>query len=159
MIEGRYRESQPNSQGILEIRASEWNAEAFLILLDIIHGHHREVPRQLNLEIIAQVGLLVDYHDSLEIVPLFFDSWCSRIDDWARYGGPFDPSPGDKAESFRSREITLLFIAWAFRDGSAFSNIGSRAISNTTGLIETNLPIPSQVLGMEYYLNSRSRNS
>ncbi|WKT53565.1 BTB/POZ domain [Fusarium oxysporum f. sp. vasinfectum] len=40
MIEGRYRESQPNSQGILEIGASDWNAEAFCILLDIIHGHH-----------------------------------------------------------------------------------------------------------------------
>ncbi|KAH7194984.1 hypothetical protein DER44DRAFT_752781 [Fusarium oxysporum] len=111
MIEGRYRESQPNSQGILEIGASDWNAEAFLILLDIIHGHHREVPRQLNLEIIAQVRLLVNYYDCLEIVQMFFDSWCSRIDDWATYSGPFEPPPANKAENCGSREIILLFIA------------------------------------------------
>jgi hypothetical protein len=61
MIEGKYKGSQPNNQGLLEIGASDWNAHALIILLDIIHGHHYQVPRKLDVEVVAHIGLLVDY--------------------------------------------------------------------------------------------------
>lgn len=48
LIKGDFRESKPNDQGLLEIRTSDWNAEAPLVLLDIIHSHHSHVPERLS---------------------------------------------------------------------------------------------------------------
>ncbi|KAJ4245769.1 hypothetical protein NW762_013893 [Fusarium torreyae] len=146
MIEGKYKESQPNSQGLSEIRASDWNAQAFMMLLDIIHGHHRDVPRRPDLEIIAHVGLLVDYYDCLEIVEIFWDLWIYFIKDWHIFSWPtFVGYSASNAKHFSNDEMLLLFIAWAFRSRTAFTGLTSWMIINTTGLTETEWPIPSQV--------------
>ncbi|KAH7233702.1 hypothetical protein BKA59DRAFT_320428 [Fusarium tricinctum] len=146
MIEGKYKESQPNNQGLLEIGASDWNAHALIILLDIIHGHHYQVPRKLDVEIVAHIGLLVDYYDCLEVVQIFFDRWRLGILDWTTdFWGPVVGHPASKRKSFGRNGTLLLFIAWAFRCSSAFSGLSSWAIVNTEGVIETDLPIPTQV--------------
>ncbi|KAM0546653.1 hypothetical protein ACHAPJ_010791 [Fusarium lateritium] len=147
MIEGKYKESQPNSEGLLEIVASDWNAQAFMILLDVIHGHHRDVPRHPDLEIVAQIGLLVDYYDCLEIVQIFFDQWCLHIPGWITHSwGPFIGYSANTANRLGKNETLLLFIAWVFQNRSAFSGVTSWAIVNTKGVIETELPIPTQIL-------------
>ncbi|KAM0258739.1 hypothetical protein ACHAPA_011112 [Fusarium lateritium] len=146
MIEGKYKESQPNDQGLLEIGASDWNAHALIILLDIIHGHHYQVPRKLDVEAVAHIGLLVDYYDCLEVVQIFFDRWRLGILDWTTdFWGPVVGHPASKRKSFGRNGTLLLFIAWAFRCSSAFSGLSSWAIVNTEGVIETDLPIPTQV--------------
>ena len=68
LIKGDFRESKPNNQGLLEIRTSDWNAEALLVLLDIIHGHHNHVPERLSQEHVAHIGLIADYYDCSDIV-------------------------------------------------------------------------------------------
>ncbi|KAJ3544218.1 hypothetical protein NM208_g3183 [Fusarium decemcellulare] len=147
MIEGKYKESQPNHQGLMEIGASEWNAQALLILLDIIHGHHRDVPKTLDLEAIVQIGFLVDYYDCLEVVEIFFDRWCVFFAKWIEYSVDslfryYTP----KVQRFGQDETLLLFIAWVFRSGAAFSNLTSSAAFNGERLIETDLPIPNKIL-------------
>ncbi|KAF4965146.1 hypothetical protein FSARC_7013 [Fusarium sarcochroum] len=146
MIEGNYKESQPNSEGLLEIGASDWDAYALMILLDIIHCHHRDVPRRLDLETIAQVGLLVDYYDCLEVVEIFYDQWNIFIDDWNAVRWPhFIGYPASNAKRLSDDETVLLFIAWAFRSRWVFTGLTSWTITNTKGLVETDWPIPSQV--------------
>ncbi|KAF4451700.1 hypothetical protein F53441_5379 [Fusarium austroafricanum] len=147
MIQGKFQESQPNRDGLLEIKASDWNAHALLILLDIIHGHHREVPGRLDLETIAQIGLLVDYYDCLEITEIFFDRWSTHIPRWiANYrrslSGMRLPTPAD----FGENETLLLFIAWVFQGSSTFWTLTMSAVNNANGFIKTELPIPNQVL-------------
>jgi hypothetical protein len=44
------------------------------------------VPRDLDLDTIAQIGFLVDYYDCLEIVEVFFDLWQVHLSDWWKYG-------------------------------------------------------------------------
>lgn len=146
MIKGNFQESQPNDKGFLEIRASDWNARALLVLLDIIHGHHRQVPRNLDLDTVAQIGFLVDYYDCLEIVQVFFDHWQAHLPDWWRYiWENFDRS---LTNSFGEAESLLLFIALKFQHPLVFKNLTISAILTTPGLIETHLPIPSQILGI-----------
>ncbi|RBR24097.1 uncharacterized protein FIESC28_03096 [Fusarium coffeatum] len=143
MIKGNFQESQPNDVGLLEIRASDWNTRAFLILLDIIHGHHSQVPRNLDLDTVAQIGLLVDYYDCLEIVQVFFDHWHAHLHDWWKYSWlSFDKG---SMKSFGEAESILLFIAWTFRSPVVFRNLTISAIGTTSGLVETNLPIPNQI--------------
>ncbi|SPJ90332.1 uncharacterized protein FTOL_13213 [Fusarium torulosum] len=144
MIRGNFQESQPNDKGFLEIKATDWNTRALLILLDIIHGHHRQVPRKLDLDTVAQIGLLVDYYDCLEIVQVFFDHWYAHLHDWWKYSWlNFDKSP---LTSFGEAESLLLFIALTFRSSVVFKNLTISAILTTSDLIETHLPIPSQIL-------------
>ncbi|KAF4462259.1 hypothetical protein FALBO_10929 [Fusarium albosuccineum] len=140
MIEGKYKESQPNHQGLMEIGASEWNAQALLILLDVIHGHHRDVPRTLDPETIVQIGFLVDYYDCLEVVEIFFDRWCLFIKKWNAFSWAFPEVP-----RFGQDDTLLLFIAWAFRS-RVFSNLTRSAAFNSERLIETDLPIPNKIL-------------
>lgn len=122
MIQGNFQESQPN----------DWNTRALLILLDIIHGHHRQVPRKLDLDTIAQIG--------------FFDHWHAHLNDWWTYGWlNFDKS---SISSFGEAESLLLFIALTFQSPVVFKNLTISAILTTSDLIETHLPIPSQILGM-----------
>ncbi|KAF5638947.1 uncharacterized protein FTJAE_5018 [Fusarium tjaetaba] len=145
MIQGNFQESQPNENGLLTIRTSDWNTQALLVLLDIIHGHHRQVPRDPDLDTIAQIGFLVDYYDCLEVVEIFFDRWQAHISDWWKYGWiRFDKSSVDP---FDESQLLMLFIAFTFRSRVVFKNLTISAIFTTSGHIETHLPIPSQILG------------
>ncbi|KAF5547485.1 hypothetical protein FNAPI_8514 [Fusarium napiforme] len=144
MIQGNFQESQPNENGLLTIRTSDWNAQALLVLLDIIHGHHRQVPRDPDLDTIAQIGFLVDYYDCLEVVEIFFDRWQAHISDWWIYDWiRFDKSSVDP---FGESQLLMLFIAFTFRSRVVFKNLTISAIFTTSGHIETHLPIPSQIL-------------
>ncbi|EWY79815.1 hypothetical protein FOYG_17103 [Fusarium oxysporum NRRL 32931] len=134
MIQGNFQESQPK----------DWNTRALLILLDIIHGHHRQVPRVLDLDTIAQIGFLVDYYDCLEIVEVFFDLWQAHLSDWWKYGRIyFDKS---SIHPFGESQLLMLFIALTFRNQVVFKNLTISAILTTSGHIETHLPVPSQIL-------------
>jgi hypothetical protein len=144
MIQGNFQESQPNDEGLLEIRASDWNTRALLTFLDIIHGHHRQVPRKLDLDTVTQIGFLVDYYDCLEIVQVFFDHWVTHLSDWWKYGWLlFDKS---SIRPFGKAEAVLLFIALTFQSPVVFKNLTICAIRTTSSLVETHLPIPSQIL-------------
>ncbi|KAH6991717.1 hypothetical protein EDB82DRAFT_544624 [Fusarium venenatum] len=146
MLKGNFQESKPDDEGLLEIRAQDWNARALLILLDIIHGHHRQVPRELDLDTVAHIALLVDYYDCLEIVEVFLDHWLVGIPQWWLYEWPMFSDY--LARPFGEDEVLMLFIAWVFRRQKAFKNLTDCAIKTTFNPPETPLPIPSQVLGI-----------
>lgn len=56
-----------------QIITRTWDAEAMTIILNIIHGRHREVPRSLSLETLAKFAIVVDYYEFHEVVELFVD--------------------------------------------------------------------------------------
>lgn len=148
MIQGEYQESKPNNKGMLEIKASDWNAEAFLTVLDIIHSHHDSVPGNLPMDAIAQVGVIVDYYDCREVVQIFFESWRQSITYFSGYSfWPFHENVIDDAGYFGHDETIVLFLARTFAHTPGFKGLTRFAILNTFGLIETCLPIPAQILG------------
>ncbi|KAH7029533.1 uncharacterized protein B0I36DRAFT_350390 [Microdochium trichocladiopsis] len=62
-----------------EIEASEWDTDATVILMDIIHGHFSQVPRTISLVMLAKVAILVDYYKCHEIVSVFSGPWIERL--------------------------------------------------------------------------------
>ncbi|KAF5584880.1 uncharacterized protein FSUBG_12634 [Fusarium subglutinans] len=147
MIQGKFKESEPNEQGLLEIRAPEWNAEAFLIVLDIIHGHHSCVPTQPSLQVVAQVGVIVDYYDCLEVVRIFFQGWHLSMKIWDKYSTRLSEEDGIMGiKPFGHEATTALFMAWVVRDQVRFTALTISAVLSTNALIETTLPIPAQIL-------------
>ncbi|KAJ4123152.1 hypothetical protein NW768_009680 [Fusarium equiseti] len=143
MIKGNFKESQPNDQGLLEIRTSEWNAQALLILLDIIHCHHSHVPKALSQEIVAHIGLIADYYDCVDIVTVFYEGWEARFcDDW---GSDWPDSANHAFAEFGRVQQFQLFIVVTFQSDLVFGYLATHAILTATGPIETYLPIPRRI--------------
>ncbi|KAF4416342.1 hypothetical protein FACUT_12638 [Fusarium acutatum] len=133
MLESQFKESRLNDQGLYELQASEWDAEALVILLDIIHGHHREVPKRISVETLSHIAIIVDYYGCHEIMELVFAAWVS-------YLGP--------AEEFVKQDpLRWLFISWVFRQESLFTTATKMLLLYDNGKYVVDLPIPQPILG------------
>ncbi|KAF5627132.1 hypothetical protein F52700_8615 [Fusarium sp. NRRL 52700] len=113
MIQGNFKESEPNELGLFEIRTSEWSAEALLIFLDIIHGYHSSVPNRPSLEVIAQIGLIADYYDCLELIRIFFQHWHSSMKIWMKYSARLSGANCTTGiKPFGDEAMAALSMAW-----------------------------------------------
>ncbi|KAI1058491.1 hypothetical protein LB506_001145 [Fusarium annulatum] len=52
-----------------------WDAVALAIVLDAIHGRHAEIPRVINLGLLARITTVVDHYKCQEVIQVFFDHW------------------------------------------------------------------------------------
>ncbi|KAM0250809.1 hypothetical protein ACHAP5_002026 [Fusarium lateritium] len=106
MLESKFKESRLNEQGLYEIQATEWDTEALVILLDIIHGHHRDVPKRISVETLSHIAIIVDYYGCHEIMELVFTAWMA-------YRGEFEDfvkqDPSHKIDDKRQYVLNTLF--------------------------------------------------
>ncbi|KAK7961783.1 uncharacterized protein PG986_002608 [Apiospora aurea] len=69
----------PEEEGnVITIETTSWDTDAMLVLMNIIHGRHRNVPRRLDLEKIAQIAVIVDYFRYHEVVDAFEYTWINE---------------------------------------------------------------------------------
>jgi hypothetical protein len=69
-LTGGWKESV-KTEGELQISSQGWDVTALSIFLNAIHCQYRQVPRALELEMLAKVAVIVDYyaaHQALEIL-------------------------------------------------------------------------------------------
>ncbi|XEV07196.1 hypothetical protein FSHL1_012483 [Fusarium sambucinum] len=113
----------------------DWDAEAFRILMNILHHNARRVPRTITLETLAKIATLVDYYDCHEAVNIWVERWSSNI--------------SLEEPEYYSRELLLrLSVARVFHDYQAFSALTETTITCSRGPIHTlGLPIPQQIIG------------
>ena len=75
MLEARFKkELKLISKGYVEIALPEDNATAFLILLNLIHGRMRKVPRNIDSRTLSEIVILVDRYELLEITEFWVKS-------------------------------------------------------------------------------------
>jgi hypothetical protein len=132
-------EGQPNTaDGMYHLSTADWDPQALLILLRVLHLRNRMVPRSLTLEMLTKVAVLVDYYRCGEAVELFSQMWV----DAARKSSPVPPTYG--------RELVLwMCIAWVFKLPSEFKQTTDIAFrqSKSPTIQDMCLPIPMVVLG------------
>ncbi|EXA51563.1 hypothetical protein NW760_006703 [Fusarium oxysporum] len=56
-----------------------WGAVALAIVLDAIHGRHAEIPRVINLGLLARIATVVDYYKCKEAIHILFGYWQRNI--------------------------------------------------------------------------------
>jgi hypothetical protein len=99
------------SKGSLVIKLSD-DAEAFIILMYIVHRMTRKVPRNIPLFTLAKLAELVNYYQLHEVVEIFSDSWVANL---------------ERTLSLKSYDPELvspwLFISWVFRKGDEFEKM------------------------------------
>ena len=136
MLQGPWKEGKTlTSAGCVEITVEDWDPEAFMILLNIIHGHMRKVPRSLDFEMLTKMAILVDYYECLEIMEFHAERWIDQL-------------PAKRPFTNHDDPIRWLCISWVFRNGKLFKEITGdiqRSFSDRIPTLE--LPIPNSVLG------------
>ncbi|KAI0903454.1 hypothetical protein F4823DRAFT_618580 [Ustulina deusta] len=134
-LDGPFKESHRASNGFRYVDAEDWDTEALLIVIRIIHGQNRHVPRHLSLEMLAKVGVIVDYYQCREALEGFVDIW--------RLGMKSNPlSP-----SLDRDLIMLLFVSWVFHWEDQFRSVTKLMQDHCSRRIGTlGLPIPESII-------------
>lgn len=135
MLDGPWKEGATiNTGAIRSIRATEWDTEAFLIVLDIIHDQMLAIPDLVELELLAKIAAIVDYYNCHDVMKPF-------IDDWTRMLQSHIPS------SYGKECVLWMSISWVFLDVVILKKMAMLAIMDCQGPIETiGLPVPQTLL-------------
>ncbi|VUC25792.1 unnamed protein product [Clonostachys rosea] len=134
-IRGSFKESIIRRDGFYEIRASEWDIEAFLVVLDTIHGHNRHVPKKISLELLVKVSTIVDYYDCHESVDRYIDIWIPQLE-------------SDLPKSYDEKVPIWLSISWVFRLTIIFEKMVKLAVMQLQDLmVMRGLPLTQAIIG------------
>ncbi|TLS22376.1 uncharacterized protein PpBr36_09923 [Pyricularia pennisetigena] len=127
MLNGQWAEANRH-----EIAAEDWDTEAMCILLLVIHGRNQRVPKNVSLELLTNIAILVDYYDCREAMDSAAAIWIKGLD--------LQPEE-------TSRDLVFwLFIAWAFRRDDIFTDVTTTAVLRGEEQLRTwNLPIPESI--------------
>lgn len=116
--------------------------DSMIILLNIIHGASRKVPRKLSLEELSKVAGLVCQLGMLDTVQFFSDTW---IDGFQR-GLP---------KTYNQRVLRLLYIFWVFDREAEFktmTRLAQRECDEKLNDDVKDVPIPHNIVGMYIFL-------
>ncbi|KAK3986523.1 hypothetical protein QBC44DRAFT_333090 [Cladorrhinum sp. PSN332] len=134
-LTGGWKESV-KIEGVHQINSQGWDTTALSIFLNAIHCQYRQVPRSLELEMLAKVAVIVDYyaaHQAIEILsPIWIDALRSRL----------------PTTTCHNRTIALwICISWVFGNSSAFETATKVAIHHgRSNMTDFGLPIPRRVV-------------
>ncbi|KAH8889906.1 hypothetical protein GQ53DRAFT_184308 [Thozetella sp. PMI_491] len=131
MLQGPWSESAASSH---TLHASEWDVEALLILMNILHSRVRSVPRTISLEMLAKIAVLVDYYKCHEALELFVDLWIQNL--------------SRNLPTEYGRDLVLwLAVSWVFSKQALFTTITKVAIMESKSPLKTlDLPIPQRIV-------------
>lgn len=136
MLSGPWREASPDENANYALIANEWDEEALLIVMKIVHGQTWDVPRSMNLELLTKIALVVDYYQFHQVI----EPWYTNI--WPRITN-FDVSQGYNKD-FASR----LFIHWVFSDADEFADLTKKIIRESREPLRAwNLALPMDIIG------------
>ena len=112
-----WSESLKGEDGFYHINTTDWDQEAFTILLNMLHLRFRQVPKSLSLELLAKVAMLVDYYRCWEAFDLIADLWIT------------DLRKEHKIPQTYSRESMLwMLVSWVFKLDEVFSSTTKNAL-------------------------------
>ncbi|KAL2823280.1 hypothetical protein BDW59DRAFT_148926 [Aspergillus cavernicola] len=135
MLGGSFREASTlRSDGHLRLSEAKWEAIPFLLILRILHGQTRAIPRKISLKTLAQVAILLDYYECYEAVEVFTHMWIRALET-------------KLPTTYNDDTLRWLFISWVFDERTIFKTITAVIQANCMGVVESiGLPIPGAIL-------------
>ena len=136
MLQGDFKEGVDlDTTGAAKIPLVGDHPAALLILLNIIHGHTRRVPRDVDLRMLTWIAILVSKYEFHEVAEMFTDTWVEKL-------------KGSMPISLTDDLRAAICIYWVFRKSSEFKRATQIALMDSNDRIEVDgLPIPSSVFG------------
>lgn len=138
MLTGPWKENTSRSGSLYNVDASNWDEEAFNILMNILHGNINNIPQSVDLELLGKIAVLVDYYKCHDVVTLHVSPW---IDELKRTEGV--------ARKYSRNLVLWLFVSYVFIEREGFRETTLRAMQQIRGPLHTfNLPIPGYIIGL-----------
>ncbi|GIJ99683.1 hypothetical protein Aspvir_003684 [Aspergillus viridinutans] len=129
-----FQESQDlHQKGHLDLEIDNWDPAAFPILMLILHGRTRPVPRKLTLSKFVDFAVLVDYYECYEAVEVFTDMWIRSLKKTAT------------ASMSLAQVEEWLFVSWVFQHRQSFALACGYLRGNLTSRFCPELPVPQRV--------------
>ncbi|KAJ3532291.1 hypothetical protein NM208_g8507 [Fusarium decemcellulare] len=136
MFAGPYVEGKADDRGLRQVRASDWDPEAFTLLLDIIHGYHRDVPKAVSLELLAKLAIIVDYYQCHESIDVYVDIWLGHL-------------KKNPPTAYGQDCMLWILISQVLSRADMFESMTGLALEYSTKLIEAkDLPLPAGLLSI-----------
>jgi hypothetical protein len=135
-LTGQWEESV-KTEGELRINSQGWDSTALGIFLKAIHRQYRQVPRSLELEMLAKVAVIVDYYDAHQAMEILSPIWIDEL--WLQVPTALSSN----------RTIALwICISWVFGNSDTFETATKVAIHHgRSNMTDFGLPIPGQIIG------------
>ena len=137
MWTGNFREAaelKDRQRSVLEIDTS--NAIPLLIVILIIHGKTRTIPRKVSLRIFTDIVMVVEYYGCHEVIEVFSELWLGHLEQT------------DLPKTYDEDALCWLFISWVFKKYQTFEQITRVIIQTSTQEIDTEgIPIPGFIIG------------
>ncbi|RDW61716.1 uncharacterized protein DSM5745_10388 [Aspergillus mulundensis] len=135
MFNGGFKEaSELESQGSVVITVEDWEALPFLLLLMVIHGKSRMIPRKVDMETLVDIAILVDFYECYEVVGVISDMWINDL---------LESHP----LAYNDDVHSWLFISWVFARKEIFSKITQiMQVSSTEAIDSAGLLIPGVII-------------
>ncbi|KAI1655229.1 hypothetical protein F4813DRAFT_398564 [Daldinia decipiens] len=119
----------PDSDNVRHIEAEDWGVYSMLFLMRVIHGYNSKVPRDLPLETLAKIAVLVDYYQCHEAVMLWSDIWIESLKE-------------SIPTTFNRDLILWILVAKVFEKDDLFKKATKVALEDCRGELPTlDLPI------------------
>ncbi|KAJ8071767.1 hypothetical protein OCU04_002082 [Sclerotinia nivalis] len=132
------------AHGKVEVPLPDDDPEAMRILVDIVHCHHKDVPRKVKLSLLTHLAILVDKYRLHEAVQIYSDMWISHAK---------KKFPSTMAEDGTEVCLQWLCISWVFeksRDFTAMTRIfqqeSTQSLSEMISDSAWDIPVPSTVI-------------
>lgn len=136
MLEGDWIEARTfHPAGCRHVNMEGLDSTALQILMNIIHGKTRKVPRSVDLELLAKIAVVVDDLECLEEVELFAEMWLEGL----KHSIPEE----------MTRDLVLwILISATFQQDELLRQTTRTAILCSTAPFESlGLPIPIWIIG------------
>ena len=129
-----------SAEGRVNISMKDQSSEAMLIVMNIIHGRTRKIPRFTELDLLTEIAILVDYLNCHEVVEPFSDLWLKYFQGCHYF--------------VDSKEfIQWICISVVFNRETLLSVLTDAAVRQARGPVKTlGLPIPESAVGAGFIL-------
>jgi len=136
MFESEWKEGKTlRAAKFIKMEVEDVDPDALVIVMNIIHGKTRSVPKTVDLEMLAKIAVIVDLYECAEAAEVFTDMWLPRL--------------SSALPSEYSRDTVLrLCVSWVFRRSDEFRFATSAALKHSRGPIQDmGLPILQSIVG------------
>ncbi|KAF9893542.1 hypothetical protein FE257_010854 [Aspergillus nanangensis] len=129
-------------KGTTEINASDFDLEAFIIVMNAVHGRQNKVPRVISVDIFSKIATVVDYYMCHNVVDMCKEVWLHHLKKDLETSIIWD-SP-----NYSINHLTIwVWISWVFGLDEEFRCATHNIAKRHSGIFAPpDIPIPGVVI-------------
>ena len=141
MLNGNFKEGRAlQTDGNVKVELPDDDPAAFRIILNILHGRNRSVPRVINLKALTRIAILADKYRMVEAIESYSYNWIASLTLRSSVPKSFVPDLG-----------RWICIFWVFESTNDFTSLTKIVIQECEGNVPSGfmdfVPLPQAVYG------------